>query len=780
MEAARPIIGRLFMEATEQVRLKQTIEQRWLKNLALYYGKYDALIEAGLTAEKRSTAFVKLTRHKTNSWAARIADLMFPTDDKNWGIKPTPLPKLSASAKEAVKAAMAAIDQANEAAAAGDQATAQQTLDMANAYAQQARSTQAEADEAKKRCKAMEDAIADQLVECDYVAQARDVIEDGCRLGTGIMKGPLTSQRLRAEWRKDEAIGDWTYSTIPDPMPEYRRVDPWHFFPDMSARVIGEAEFTYERSLPTKKDLRRAALRLGFHKPAVRRLLADGPGTLTSLDINHITQLRTLTEEGEAIKDRYVVWEFHGSLECDEIAALLRAVGNDKVARDFEENRDPIEDYRVIIYFCGSEILKIAPEYPLDSGETLYSVWNFEKGETSIFGIGVPEIMGDSQAAINGAWRMMMDNSALSVGPQIVVNNNAVTPQDGSFGLRPLKVWLRNSTALSNPNEKPFEVFNIPNNQAQLAGIIELGRSFVDEETSMPMIAQGEQGAASKTLGGMSMLFNSANVVFRRVVKSFDDELTKPTIRRAYDWNMQFNPDESVKGDMQVDARGSAVLLVREIQSQNLLNIMTNWTTHPVVGPWIKVRDGLLKALQTMMIPADDVLLTEEEKERNDQIAAARAAQAPAEDDGGMAELELKREIATIDADSRRYVADKGHEEAMMKLASEEKMTIEDLRSRLGIKQMEIGSKERIRAAEIGVEKERAAREIAAGDANWPDTRATIFTEIERLRDQLETDAREVADLTRGRIAGLRWFLAKVEPHTAKIQPGTSVAGVGY
>jgi hypothetical protein len=42
---------------------------------------------------------------------------------------------------------------------------------------------------------------------------------------------------------------------------------------------------------------------------------------------------------------------------------------------------------------------------------------------------------------------------------------------------------------------------------------------------------------------------------------------------------------------MQVEARGSSVLLVREIQSQNLINIITNWSIHPVLGAYIKVRE---------------------------------------------------------------------------------------------------------------------------------------------------------------------------------------------
>jgi hypothetical protein len=37
--------------------------------------------------------------------------------------------------------------------------------------------------------------------------------------------------------------------------------------------------------------------------------------------------------EGEQIIDRYLMWEYHGALECDEIAILLRAMGRTRRPR---------------------------------------------------------------------------------------------------------------------------------------------------------------------------------------------------------------------------------------------------------------------------------------------------------------------------------------------------------------------------------------------------------------------------------------------------------------
>ena len=53
------------------------------------------------------------------------------------------------------------------------------------------------------------------------------------------------------------------------------------------------------------------------------------PGTR----LNYLGNLRDITGEGEGIKGRYVMWEYHGPLECEEIAALLRASGDEEAAR---------------------------------------------------------------------------------------------------------------------------------------------------------------------------------------------------------------------------------------------------------------------------------------------------------------------------------------------------------------------------------------------------------------------------------------------------------------
>lgn len=735
--ATASYIQKLGAIADERVRLRQPTERRWIKNLRQYHGKYDPATEAILlNDDERSKVFINITRPKTTAWSARLGDMLFPNDDRNWGIKPTPVPQLTdgaaAKAKEAEEAEAKAAqlvdehnqmadDGADPAALAAKKAEAEQTAATAIAARDYEREVRSLTLEAAKRAEAMQRTIDDQLVESRYPSVCRDVIDDAVKLGVGVLKGPLTSSKPRHRWMKGQT-GGYALSVDSDPRPMYRRVNPWHFFPDPDAIDVEDGESTFERHLLSRSKFRRWAMMLGWNAETVADILREDPAPTNTSDFNWLYQLRTMEDKAEhAFLNRYVVWEYHGPMEVEDIVTMLCCLGRAEDAQAWAENVDPLDEHMVICYFTQGRLLKLEEYFPLDSGETLYSVFPFEKSESSILGaVGVPELMEHEQSMLNGAVRMMMDNSALSVGPQVVIDKSQVEPENGSWKLTPRKVWKKKGQDVSR-DQAPFATYNIPMNQAQIAGIIELALKFIDEVVSMPTIAQGEQGThVTQTSSGMSMLFNSANVVFRRVVKNWDDDLTTPSIRRAFDWNMQFHPDDEIKGDMQVDARGTSVLLAREFQSQQLMLIAERWSTHPVMGPAIKVYDVMRLTMQAMNINPDTVLCPPDEFER--RLKAMAESQAGQESPDAI-RAQASIEVANIDAQSKREQAEMQREIAqlnqkteILKLIQKEGVDLARVEAMLGIKKLDTDSKERLFAAEAAIEQRNAEEARARGD----------------------------------------------------------------
>ena len=714
------IVDRLDKLAAEQVRLKGPVEERWLRAIRQFHGRYDPETEAELKEAKKSRAFIKITRKKTNSWKGRLESLIFPTDDRNYGIQPTPVPTLTSASKEVVEQAMALIAQANEqqqaaaqAAEAGDEqaaasaaATAADIATKADETHQQAARLAEEIKEAKKRSEAMQLEMDDQLTECEYPAEGRDCIFDLCRLGTGILKGPLASEQSRGKWTPQQVVDGestrtvHTYERETDPKPIFKRVDPWSYFPDMSARKKGEEEFEFERHLWTRKDLRQLVKERGFSGPAVRRLLEERSRdrNITSEGMSYLADLRSINGQGESLKGRYVGWEYHGPLECDEIVTMLQAMGRFDDAQYYKDNEDPLVELKVICFFCEGELLKIAPEYPLDSQESLYSVANFEPSEASIFGYGVPDVIEDSQAAMNAGWRMAMDNAGLSTGPQVVVDRDSIEPANKVWDLSPRKIWYRKKGAAAGT---AFEVFDIPNKVTEIMAIVTTARQFIDDESQLPVQSEGEvTDNPNVTATASNIMALGFNVTFRSVVKAWDDGITTPSMRRLYDWNMQFSKKEEIKGDMKVDARGTSVLLVREIQSQMLMMVAQNHTTHPVLSLMLKPYDTYRKLLQSLTIPPDEIMATKDEYDD----ALKRQAENPQEAPQVIA-AKMQLERAKLEAETSLQIAGMQRETELIKLAEQRNMKLDELTALLEGKKMDVDSKERMFAGELGAEQ---------------------------------------------------------------------------
>ena len=230
--------------------------------------------------------------------------------------------------------------------------------------------------------------------------------------------------------------------------------------------------------------------------------------------------------------------------------------------------------------------------------------------------------MRQPQAVLNSAWRGMLDNASAAAFPQTEIDTKIIRPAGGDdYQLRPKKVWLRDSNA--GQGEKGLFFHDVPIHQEHYGAIINLALDFIDRETSINVLTQGDQTNQTQTAGGMAILMNATNIMFRRMVKGWDDGITEPNMTRGYDYLMRYSNKEHIKGDYQVRARGSSVLLVREIQQQNLFLLAIQGTQHPVLAPYLKPVEILRKMVQAMMLAADDVVKTDDEifAEQNQQQA---------------------------------------------------------------------------------------------------------------------------------------------------------------
>ena len=683
-ERLQVFASRLSRLANEQAAKRSDIEQRWLKDLRQYHGEYQPGEYERIKQAGGSQVFVNITRNKTNAAEARLQDMLFPTDDRNWGIKPTPVPEL-----DNVKPGQVMQGPSGEPVDAGKVADEIQR-------------------EAKKKALLMQQEIDDQLNEARYPTKARDIIHDAVQLGTGIVKGPVVVGRVRKRWDLMED-GTSVLQITEDLAPSIERVDIWDFYPDMSARTIDECEFIFEKRRLTKRQLRDFARMPGVLKGQLRKLLRT-EAKETHVAKDYLNDIRSITGVGSVTdSNRFELWEYHGPISKAELIDALQDTEDPMPEEEIDELDDELE---AVVFFSGQCVLKVAIN-PMDTGDRPYSVFNWEKDESSIFGFGVPYLMRNPQKVINASWRMMMDNGGMSVADQVVVNREIVQPADGSWQLGPKKLWfLKDKTRSVN---EAFATFSTPSHQVELANIFTMARQLADEETNLPLIAQGEQaGHVTKTSSGMAMLMNSANIVLRRAVKNWDDDITRPTITRFYDWNMQFASKSEIKGDYTIDARGSGALLVREKQQENLLVFANVTGSNPELAlrrDWEGLDREIAKALE---VPYHQITLSDAEiEERKQQIAESQQQPEDPAAQTKAAELQLKQQQMQIDTQLRQQNMQYQQQLDAAKLQQERELKLADIAARENITIAQLQSRVRMEQAKNQTQREKAAGDLA-------------------------------------------------------------------
>ena len=111
----------------------------------------------------------------------------------------------------------------------------------------------------------------------------------------------------------------------------------------------------------------------------------------------------------------------------------------------------------------------------------------------------------------------------------------------------------------------------------------------------------------------------------RQRVKLYDDNITRPHIGRYYDWKMCNDSDPAIKGDFEIDARGSSALVERDIQNQALLNL-ANITNNPRYTPHLKEREELKYILKAFKVDPDDLMKTQDQVDQEQQAQAQQGA----------------------------------------------------------------------------------------------------------------------------------------------------------
>lgn len=686
-----------WIDEAVQAREESGIESRWREDLRNFYGSDFSDKHMNMTEEAaegirgegssrerltRSKITVNITRPKTNAAMARLADMLLPTDDKNWGVQPTPDPTLARDSKDETVLTRDGVPMVAE---DGEPLTI-------------AKHASKEMDAAQRSAQGMERAIDDQTTECRYNAELRKGLWYFTTLGTMVMRGPFANVTKKHVWRRDQATGKWKMQSDTKTAPASVCVPLWNYYPDPACGGdITKARYHVEQWDYNARTLRDLRDQPGFIRQNINECLLGGPQSRNSQG-RKVDDTRYL--QGEYLRDddnTFNVFIVHGYFTKGQLSDAGVEECECPDGADAAEWRE--EQVTGCVFMCNGRPIK-AYLNPLDSGELPYDVATYEKIDGQVFGVGIPFILRNPQRVVTAAWRMLMDNAALASGSQIVIKRGAIEPADGSWSIRGTKIWY--ASEKTEDVGHAFKTFQLDLRSEELFRIIEWALRFAEDESSLPSLLEGQQGSAPETVGGMTMLTNNANAVLRRLVKQFDDQITKPHITRYFDWNMQYSEDESIKGDFSIDARGSSVLMVRDIQKQSLLQI-GSWVVHPnFIGFHKKAGYEWLRTMyEANHLQADDILVGEEEADAIIKQQQESAKQAPQDPRIATAQIKQQTDLQRLKSDTDDAQRERDHDMKLAELqyqtklmdyATKREISIEQARNDLAKTVMQINS----------------------------------------------------------------------------------------
>ena len=626
-----PIVQLLMEKYTKAETTRRIDEERWLRAYRNYRGIYGPDVQ--FTETEKSRVFIKVTKTKTLAAYGQIVDVLFSNNSFPISVDPTVLPDgvaadvsfdpTEAKLRDAIPdfspygyrgdgndlppgATFATLQE--RLGPLSDELSGIQNLNEGPGVAPGSATFSPAMVAAKK----MEKKIHDQLDESNASKQLRSTAFEMALFGTGIMKGPFAIDKEYPNWSNE---GE--YSPLIKTVPSTSHVSVWNFYADPDAINMDEAQYVIERHKMSRTQIRALKKRPFFRKKVIDDVISQGESYTKKYWEDDLMDYRT--DQGI---DRFEVLEYWGAVERE-----LLEQNEVKIPKELE-NADELQ---ANIWYCNGRILRMVLN-PFKPARIPYYAVPYELNPYSLFGIGIAENMDDTQTLMNGFMRMAVDNAVLSGNLVFEVDETNLTPgQD--LSVYPGKVFRRQGGA---PGQAIFGT-KFPNVSNENLQLFDKARILADESTGLPSFSHGQTGVSGvgRTASGISMLMNAASGSVKTVIKNLDDYLLRPLGEAFFSFNMQFDFDAEIKGDLEVKARGTESLMANEVRSQRLMQFL-QVASNPALAPYAKFPYIIREIAKSMDLDPDKVTNNIDEATRQMVLLQQNQPPAPPAPAGGV------------------------------------------------------------------------------------------------------------------------------------------------
>lgn len=580
---------------------KDRIRNQMLRALRMRTGVYEQQELSAIRQQGGSEIYMMLTAQKCRAAESWLREVLLPDVGRPWGLEPGPMPDLPPTVSQAVIKSVT-----QEAIQLGWDPNDRRIDDRVQAVKQEAYVRLKEL--AQKISERHELKIAEQLQEGKWDEALSDFIYDFVTFPAAIIKGPTLRKRKVREY----IVGSnhqWFPQVRDVIRPEFSRRHPMDIYPSPGMRDIQNGNLI-DRYRYTREDLQAMKGVPGYSDvsiDAVLRLYGERGYNKTWIDDLERATLELRPNEQYDPEGMIETLNYWGS--CSGLK-LLEWQDREKVDAGSKRDIQPNREYQIEGWKIGAFVIKCAIN-PDPLGMKPYHKASFDEIPGAFWGLGLPDIMGDTQRMCNGAARSIANNMSIASGPQVEINVDRLA--EGEQVTKPYPWKLYQTTTDLTGNNQPAVRFWQPVSQVQELLLVYNHFERVAENVSgisNASYGNSQAGGAGRTASGMSMLMGNMSKGIRRLIKAIDMRVISGIIYALYDFNMEHDPDPTIKGDLRAVAKGSAALIASE-QAQNQRQQLLASTLNPIDAQilGVKGRKELLReSIKASGLPVDKIL----------------------------------------------------------------------------------------------------------------------------------------------------------------------------
>ncbi len=612
-QANEPIMTNLASYIRTQFRMMQNHRNtemsgwsnRLLNALRVFNGQYDAQRLAEIRRFGGSEVYARIVAMKCRGASSLLRDV-YLSPDRPWGLDPTPDPDVPPQIVQSIQELAAS--EAQQMQAMGLPADPMMIRDRVSQLMDSAKAVARK--RAAKQANNAEDRIDEILVEGNFYKAFAEFLVDIPLFPFAVIKGPVVRIVPTVTWQDGQPVVEQK------PRLTWTRVSPFDLWWTPGVSDIEDAQ-VIERTRLTRADLNDLLDLPGYNTEAIRAVLDEyGRGGLAD-DIDTTDAERADNESRENPQ-----WNQSGLITCLEFHGNVQGRMLLEYGMDEEQVPDAMRDYFVQAWLIGRYIIKVQMS-PSPRKRHPYFVTSFEKVPGTPVGNGLPDILRDIEDVCNASLRALVNNLSISSGPQVVVNDDRLSPDEDGEELFPWKRWHVTSDPMGGGSGKPIDFFQPNSNAQELLGVYQKFSDIADEVSAIPkyLSGGGAGSGAGRTASGLAMLMGNASKILQTVAANIDRDVLDPALRQLLDMVMLTDPSGMLTGQETVRVLGVTVALQKETQRSRqleFLQITANPIDSQIVG--VKGRAALLRSVSdTLGLDGQQIVPSEEELDKQQQ-----------------------------------------------------------------------------------------------------------------------------------------------------------------